>query len=338
MARLRLAVLDVDGTLKQAESPYQFLHRRLGVSALAAENRMLALSGQISYRRMAAPRCCPVGRAAGAQNAAPAGRKPVRARRARAPPRAQVVRRRRGAGQRGVHAQHRPDRAGIRRRLRPCQRTDRTGRRSDRRRDQPRAGGRQGSVRVRPGAAARRVARPRPLPLAIQASTSNYSSARACEWRSIPCRRSWPRSRTSFLRPTCSAQSIGSMARGHLASPRKHLIWTRLTGLRWLAGSSGSSASAFRLPPSATCDGPRNARAFLCVVLLAGTHFSAPFFAGLVLFAAGQAWGAGRAWETIAWAVLGLLFAWQVAVSLRGPRHATGGPGAKEENEHETTQ
>ncbi|MGE5603701.1 MAG: HAD family hydrolase [Nitrososphaerales archaeon] len=49
MARIRLAVLDVDGTLKQAESPYQYLHRRLGVSHLAAEHRTLALSGQISY-------------------------------------------------------------------------------------------------------------------------------------------------------------------------------------------------------------------------------------------------------------------------------------------------
>jgi phosphoserine phosphatase len=49
LARLRLAVLDVDGTLKQAESPYQYLHRRLGLSHLAAENRTLALSGQISY-------------------------------------------------------------------------------------------------------------------------------------------------------------------------------------------------------------------------------------------------------------------------------------------------
>lgn len=49
MARIRLAVLDVDGTLKEAESPYQFLHRRLGVAHLAAENRELALSGRISY-------------------------------------------------------------------------------------------------------------------------------------------------------------------------------------------------------------------------------------------------------------------------------------------------
>ena len=49
MARLRLAVLDVDGTIKQAESPYQYLHGRLGLTPLAAENRALALSGQISY-------------------------------------------------------------------------------------------------------------------------------------------------------------------------------------------------------------------------------------------------------------------------------------------------
>ena len=49
MPHLRLAVLDVDGTLKQAESPYQFLHRRLGVAHMAAANRELALSGHISF-------------------------------------------------------------------------------------------------------------------------------------------------------------------------------------------------------------------------------------------------------------------------------------------------
>ena len=49
MPYLRLAVLDVDGTLKHAESPYQYLHQRLGVAHLAAENRELALSGRISY-------------------------------------------------------------------------------------------------------------------------------------------------------------------------------------------------------------------------------------------------------------------------------------------------
>jgi phosphoserine phosphatase len=46
---LRLAVLDVDGTLKEAESPYQLLHLRLGVAHLAAPNRELALAGRISY-------------------------------------------------------------------------------------------------------------------------------------------------------------------------------------------------------------------------------------------------------------------------------------------------
>lgn len=46
---IRLAVLDVDGTLKRAESPYQYLHERLGVLHLAAAHRELALAGKISY-------------------------------------------------------------------------------------------------------------------------------------------------------------------------------------------------------------------------------------------------------------------------------------------------
>lgn len=49
MPLLRLAVLDVDGTLKQAESPYQYLHRQLGVAHLAARNRELAIAGRIGY-------------------------------------------------------------------------------------------------------------------------------------------------------------------------------------------------------------------------------------------------------------------------------------------------
>ncbi len=48
MARLRLAVLDVDGTLKEAESPYRFLHARLGLEHLARKNRELALAGRIT--------------------------------------------------------------------------------------------------------------------------------------------------------------------------------------------------------------------------------------------------------------------------------------------------
>jgi phosphoserine phosphatase len=46
---IRLAILDVDGTLKQAESPYVYVHERLGVAAVAAEHRELALSGKIGY-------------------------------------------------------------------------------------------------------------------------------------------------------------------------------------------------------------------------------------------------------------------------------------------------
>ena len=46
---VRLAFLDVDGTLKRATSPYQYLHVRLGVEHLAAPNRDLALSGRIDY-------------------------------------------------------------------------------------------------------------------------------------------------------------------------------------------------------------------------------------------------------------------------------------------------
>jgi phosphoserine phosphatase len=41
--------LDVDGTLKRAESPYQYLHERLGVAHLAERDRELALAGRISY-------------------------------------------------------------------------------------------------------------------------------------------------------------------------------------------------------------------------------------------------------------------------------------------------
>lgn len=49
MRFVRLAVLDVDGTLKRAESPYQYLHQRLGVVSAAAHHREQALAGQISY-------------------------------------------------------------------------------------------------------------------------------------------------------------------------------------------------------------------------------------------------------------------------------------------------
>jgi hypothetical protein len=68
--------------------------------------------------------------------------------------------------------------------------------------------------------------------------------------------------------------------------------------------------------------------------------FLAPFFAGLVLFAIGLALGASHLWEQIAWAVLALLFAWQVAAAIRGAGRTEPAPdvSAKEENAHETSQ
>jgi len=49
LPHLRLAVLDVDGTLKEAESPYQYIHGRLGLLERAAIHRRQALAGEISY-------------------------------------------------------------------------------------------------------------------------------------------------------------------------------------------------------------------------------------------------------------------------------------------------
>lgn len=68
--------------------------------------------------------------------------------------------------------------------------------------------------------------------------------------------------------------------------------------------------------------------------------FLAPFFAGLVLFSMSMALSAGRMWETIAWAVLALVFAREVALAVRGARRAgdATNAGAKEENIHEATQ
>jgi hypothetical protein len=67
--------------------------------------------------------------------------------------------------------------------------------------------------------------------------------------------------------------------------------------------------------------------------------FLGPFFAGLVLFAAGMAWGASHLWETLAWAALAGLFAWQAVLGFRDARRAsqTSDAGVKE-NAHETTQ
>ena len=48
-ASLRLALFDVDGTIKQAESPYLYLHTELGVEELGRANRELAHAGHIDY-------------------------------------------------------------------------------------------------------------------------------------------------------------------------------------------------------------------------------------------------------------------------------------------------
>lgn len=45
--------------------------------------------------------------------------------------------------------------------------------------------------------------------------------------------------------------------------------------------------------------------------------FSVPFALGLLLFAAGLAWGATAAWERVAWIVLAVAFAWQAVAGWR---------------------
>lgn len=46
---LRLAVFDLDGTLKEASSPWMYLHRALGTEAQAEEYRKLFMQGKIDY-------------------------------------------------------------------------------------------------------------------------------------------------------------------------------------------------------------------------------------------------------------------------------------------------
>ncbi len=46
---LKLAVFDLDGTLKQVRDPYVYVHERLGKLALAEEITAKGLNGQISY-------------------------------------------------------------------------------------------------------------------------------------------------------------------------------------------------------------------------------------------------------------------------------------------------
>jgi hypothetical protein len=105
-------------------------------------------------------------------------------------------------------------------------------------------------------------------------------------------------------------------------------------GILWVFGLSVSLAAVSHVRWAAKREGVRLRSA------ISWDSFLAPFFAGLVLFAAGLAWGASRLWETIAWAVLALLFAWQMVLAIRGAIAAGPAPdaGVKEENAHETTQ
>jgi phosphoserine phosphatase len=47
--RFRLALLDLDGTLKQERDPYVYLHRCLGTEAQSQEFFRMGLAGEISY-------------------------------------------------------------------------------------------------------------------------------------------------------------------------------------------------------------------------------------------------------------------------------------------------
>lgn len=111
--------------------------------------------------------------------------------------------------------------------------------------------------------------------------------------------------------------------------------WPALArGILWVFGLSVSLAALSHVRWAAKREGVRLRSA------ISWDSFLVPFFAGLVLFAAGMAWGAAALWERIAWSVLGLLFAWQVFLAMRGTASAGKVPDAtaKEENAHETTQ
>lgn len=57
---------------------------------------------------------------------------------------------------------------------------------------------------------------------------------------------------------------------------------------------------------------------------LGAPNFQAPFSLGMVLFAAGLALSGDRWWEIAAWAILGVLFAWQAVMAWLAMRR-TGG-------------
>lgn len=97
-------------------------------------------------------------------------------------------------------------------------------------------------------------------------------------------------------------------------------------GALWVAGLSIALAALSHLRWVAQ----RNAVPLRIAV--SWDSFLAPFLAGLTLFAAGMAWGAGALWEKLAWALLAVAFAWQAAASARNLR-----AGSQEKGEsHET--
>lgn len=55
---------------------------------------------------------------------------------------------------------------------------------------------------------------------------------------------------------------------------------------------------------------------------LSRASFQAWFNFGLLLFAAGMAWGAAHAWQRIVWLILTALFIWQAATAWRRMRSA----------------
>ena len=46
---LRLAIFDLDGTLKQVRAPYVFLHKRLGTWEAAQAFSAKGMAGELSY-------------------------------------------------------------------------------------------------------------------------------------------------------------------------------------------------------------------------------------------------------------------------------------------------
>jgi hypothetical protein len=97
-------------------------------------------------------------------------------------------------------------------------------------------------------------------------------------------------------------------------------------GALWIAGLSISLAAFSHLRWVA------QQNAVPLRIAVSWDSFMAPFFAGLMLFAAGMAWGALALWERIAWAAIGIVFAWQAVYSARAIRS---GPREKGES-HET--